>query len=108
MFFSKEKKARQKQSETFTYFIPAPPVRPTGYREKDFDTICKTINSYGLEYKILDTIGHPNGFWIIIKIIGSKHEIDHAFNDIRLIDFKINLEGTNLEFDEEAFVIERE
>lgn len=108
MFFTKNKKDRAKHFETFTYFIPAPPVRQTGYREKDFDTICKALNKYGLEYKIMDTVGHANGFWIIIKIFGDKEKIEFAFNDDRLIDFKLYLDPENIEQDAEPFIIERE
>ncbi|EQC44313.1 hypothetical protein [Bacteriovorax sp. Seq25_V] len=108
MFFKKNKKDRVKHFEVFTYFIPAPPVRPTGYREKDFDTICKTLNKYDLDYKILDTIGHTNGFWIIIKIFGDKQKIDYAFNDPRLNDFKIDIDPESFDHGDEPFIIERE
>ena len=26
--------------QTFTYYVPAPPPRKSGYREKDFDKLC--------------------------------------------------------------------
>lgn len=84
---------REKSSqEVFTYFIPAPPVRLTGYREKDFDNICKTIISHGLDFKIIKTIPHPNGIWIISTIKGEQESIDLLFRDSRLKDLSITSE----------------
>lgn len=88
--------------EVFTYFIPAPPIRLTGYREKDFDNICKSIISHDLDFKIIKTIPHPNGVWIISSIKGKQESLDLLFKDSRLKDlalatsFDENNEFTNM------------
>jgi len=48
------KKAKNSFS-TFTYFIPAPPARKTGYREKEFDKILTGILQSGFEIINLQT-----------------------------------------------------
>jgi hypothetical protein len=48
------KKAKSSFS-TFTYFIPAPPARKTGYREKEFDKILTGILQSGFEIINLQT-----------------------------------------------------
>ena len=35
---------KMKEFKTFTYFIPAPPHRKNGYREKEFDKMQKSMN----------------------------------------------------------------
>lgn len=43
------KKARYLDVKTFTYFIPTPPRRKSGYREREFDKIMHGILSEGHE-----------------------------------------------------------
>lgn len=53
---------------TFTYFIPAPPHRKTGYREIEFDKIMQGILSTGFEIDELRTQatgGETGGLFII-------------------------------------------
>lgn len=58
--------------QTFTYFIPAPPARTSGYREKQFDKIFYEFINQGFE--IIDfktsTISGQNssGMWIIFLV----------------------------------------
>lgn len=35
--------------KTFTYYLPAPPARKTGYREREFDKIMQGILTSGFE-----------------------------------------------------------
>ena len=44
---------------TFTYYIPAPPHRKTGYREVEFDKIMQGILQTGFEIESLQT--HATG-----------------------------------------------
>ena len=58
--------------QTFTYFIPAPPARTSGYREKQFDKFFYEFINQGFE--IIDfktsTISGQNssGMWIIFLV----------------------------------------
>lgn len=40
---------------TFTYYIPAPPHRKSGYREREFDKIMQGILTAGFEIEELQT-----------------------------------------------------
>lgn len=57
-------------AQTFTYFIPAPPSRKLGYREKAFDGIVKEISKNGFDITDIKTqsIGHKSssGMWVIL------------------------------------------
>jgi len=63
---------KYKKVSLFTYFIPAPPARKTGYREKSFDSlICKLIE---IGFKVLEVNtqtlnqAESSGLWIIVKV----------------------------------------
>lgn len=54
--------------KTFTYFIPAPPQRKSGYREREFDKIMQGILSAGFEIESLEaqaTGGDPGGLFVM-------------------------------------------
>lgn len=61
--------------KTFTYFIPAPPARKTGYQEKEFDSIVNNIIKMGFEIVKINTstISHDQncGMWVVC-LIGAK------------------------------------
>jgi hypothetical protein len=53
---------------TFTYFIPAPPHRKSGYREIEFDKIMQGILSTGFEIESLQTqatSGESGGLFVV-------------------------------------------
>lgn len=50
---------------TFTYFIPAPPQRKTGYREVEFDKIMRGILETGFEIDSLESVSTPTGMFIV-------------------------------------------
>lgn len=58
--------------QTFTYYIPAPPERKTGYREKQFDKVFYEFINRG--YKILDVKMTPHsgvnssGMWVLFTV----------------------------------------
>jgi hypothetical protein len=60
--------------KTFTYFIPAPPGRKNGYREKEFDKIMQGILQSGFELVQLQTQGVENGMFVIavLKVPNQK------------------------------------
>jgi hypothetical protein len=77
--------------KSFTYFLPAPPERNTGYQEKEFDQIISFLANKG--YEILDfhtqsiSYGESNhcaGIWIVC-LLGCKSE--KLFNDEINIDY---------------------
>ncbi len=45
--------------KTFTYYIPAPPHRKTGYREREFDKIMQGILTSGFD--LVNLSAHPVG-----------------------------------------------
>ena len=54
--------------EYFTYFLPSPPSRKTGYREKEFDQITKEAIAKGYTILELNTRANASGVWIILKL----------------------------------------
>lgn len=66
---------------SFTYFIPAPPSRKSGYREIEFDKIMRGILELGFEIENFSTESTPNGMFVmtILKTKSKKvFEIDLA------------------------------
>lgn len=64
---------------TFTYFIPSPPHRKSGYREIEFDKIMRGIQESGFEIESLKTESSSNGIFVIalLKTANKKtFEID--------------------------------
>lgn len=62
---SKLSRKDSKVFKTFTYFIPAPPQRKNGYREKEFDKIMQGILQSGFELVDLQTQGVENGLFVL-------------------------------------------
>lgn len=58
--------------QTFTYFLPAPPARKSGYREKGFDNLVKELGSKGFEITDIRTQAisgnEQPGLWVIVCI----------------------------------------
>jgi len=65
---------KMKELKTFTYFIPSPPHRKNGYREKEFDKIMQGILQSGFELIDLQTQGMENGMFVlaILKVPSKK------------------------------------
>ena len=65
---------KKKEIKTFTYFIPAPPNRKNGYREKEFDKIMQGILQSGFELLDLQTQGMETGMFIlaVLKVPSKK------------------------------------
>lgn len=58
--------------QTFTYYIPAPPPRKSGYREKEFDGLFYEFINKGYEILSLQTQAHTGvnqcGMWVIVTV----------------------------------------
>jgi hypothetical protein len=63
-----------KEIKTFTYFIPAPPHRKNGYREKEFDKIMQGILQSGFELVDLQTQAMESGMFVlaVLKVPSKK------------------------------------
>ncbi|HLW55864.1 MAG TPA: hypothetical protein VKY27_00675 [Bacteriovoracaceae bacterium] len=59
---------------SFTYFIPSPPHRKSGYREREFDKIMQGILNSGFEIEELRTesVQTPQSGMFILTILKAK------------------------------------
>lgn len=68
---------------TYTYFIPAPPIRQSGYREKQFDQLMENFLANGFDVLDIKTqsISHTNsaGMWVIC-LLRPKNKAAANFN----------------------------
>jgi hypothetical protein len=63
---------------TFTYFIPAPPHRKSGYREIEFDKIMQGILSSGFEvesFQAQATGGESGGLFVVALLKTNSKKI---------------------------------
>lgn len=77
--------------QSFTYYIPAPPRRKSGYREKEFDKTFYYFINLGFDIIDYKTIGHnsdkQSGFWVCFllrakNLKASKLDLnDHYLNE---------------------------
>jgi hypothetical protein len=75
--------ATKVSKRTFTYFIPAPPARKSGYREREFDKIMRGIFDSGFELHDLQTQAVPTGLFIIATLKTSSKKtlaLDETFD----------------------------
>jgi hypothetical protein len=62
-------KANSSTIQTFTFFIPAPPERKTGYREKEFDRAIYSFINKGYRLISINTQANPlGGMWAIFTV----------------------------------------
>jgi len=80
--------------QTFTYYVPAPPPRKTGYREKEFDSLFYQFINRGYEVIDMKTVPHTGvnqcGMWIII-LARALNEDANAID----LDFEIDYPTEN-------------
>jgi hypothetical protein len=89
-----------KQIKTFTYFIPAPPNRKTGYREKEFDKIMNGILQSGFEILDLQTQSVETGVFIFAQIKANSKKTFDLDKDLDIQDkFKLQHSHTSPEFE---------
>lgn len=64
--------------KTFTYYIPAPPHRKSGYREREFDKIMQGILQTGFEIDSIHTEatgGDPGGMFVMAVLKTNSKKI---------------------------------
>ncbi len=74
--------------QTFTYFVPSPPARSSGYREKQFDKLFYEFINRG--YKILNVSTQASsagekhsGMWVLFVVQATNAEAERLnLNDI--------------------------
>lgn len=64
--------------QTFTYYVPSPPKRAKGYREKEFDRVFYNFINDGLELLDLKTERDSQGMWVIatVRSLRPNHSIN--------------------------------
>lgn len=66
--------------QSFTYYIPSPPARDSGYREKQFDKIFYEFINLGyeiLDFKIASNNGQKSsGIWMVFILRALNQEAD--------------------------------
>ncbi len=60
---------------TFTYFIPSPPLRKSGYREVEFDKIMSGLLSSGFELVSLQTVSSTNGIFMVAVLKTNEKKV---------------------------------
>lgn len=67
----------ERKKEIFTYYLPAPPPRKSGYREREFDQICNKILELGASVDRInmqtDARSNAGGLWVLLEISYPKH-----------------------------------
>jgi hypothetical protein len=86
---------KKKPSETFTYYIPSPPERSTGYREKELDAITKMFIDCNIEYNIETTISGQNGFWVVFNLFGGPADFIKLKESERYQEFSMDHTSTS-------------
>lgn len=65
--------------KTFTYFIPSPPHRRTGYQEKEFDAITHQIADMGFSIISIKTTAYAtaekSGMWAVCLLGAPNKEV---------------------------------
>lgn len=90
-------KARGTRS-TFTYYIPAPPHRKSGYREKEFDKILTGIMASGFEIEDLQiqSVSSDNGAGLfVVAILRAPNKKVFAQDEAQDIQERFRLSETH-------------
>ncbi len=81
LFFPLKTRETAYKVQTFTYFIPSPPARSSGYREKQFDKLFYEFINRG--YRILNfsttavsTGEKQSGMWVIFVVQATNAEAE--------------------------------
>ena len=73
--------------QTFTYYIPSPPPRTSGYREKQFDKLFYEFINLGytiVDFKTLASMGaNQSGMWLVFILQAQNAKADNVdLNDL--------------------------
>jgi hypothetical protein len=94
--------------KTFTYFIPAPGARKSGYREREFDKIMAGILQSGFEIVELQTqsvVKDGNGGLFILALLKAKTAKSFKLDENLDLQESFRLAHT---YSSEEFVLEDE
>lgn len=70
-----QKNSKKIYRRTFTYFIPAPPQRKSGYREIEFDKILNGIIEAGFEIEEIRTESVASGVYVFSVLKTDKKKV---------------------------------
>jgi hypothetical protein len=68
----------------FTYFLPSPPQRKTGYREKEFDKILQGILQSGFTILDLKLQSSENGVFVFMILKAKNQKVMDLDIDLSL------------------------
>lgn len=92
------KNEKKQITRVFTYYIPAPPARKVGYREKEFDQVINYICDHG--HKLLDITTAPHsqderaGVWAICRFQTLTEDAKQFNFDFEYRDIASEVQGT--------------
>ncbi len=93
---------RKKKLRSFTYFIPAPPSRKIGYREKELDTIINHILNNGFSIKKMQTTTISNekmsGVWVFLLLLPLRADCNDSILDFEYSEI-VNKENDSKELE---------
>lgn len=79
MFLSSIFKKKIYKKKIFTYYIPAPPNRRSGYQEKEFDALIEHIQKLGFEVLDFKLQSHSteekSGLWVICILSAPNKDV---------------------------------
>ena len=70
--------------KTFTYYIPEPAQRKSGYREREFDKIMQGILKSGFEIVSLSTSAVSNGLFVLAILKAKNQKVFNLDLDLDL------------------------
>ncbi len=88
----------------FTYFLPSPPLRKSGYREKEFDKILQGFLQSGFSIIDLKLQSSENGVFVFMILKAKNKKIMELDHDLCLHEqFKLQDKHSSpdIELDEE-------
>jgi len=92
------KSANNFKIQSFTFYIPSPPHRSTGYREKHFDKLFFEFINRGYEIISLNTQGasgtNQSGMWVVCIVRALNAEANELnLEDIELVNQSAQVDG---------------
>ncbi|OIQ16370.1 MAG: hypothetical protein BM556_14590 [Bacteriovorax sp. MedPE-SWde] len=88
--FNKKSNDQDKITELFTYFIPNPPIRSKGYREKELDLIANLFSTYKVDFEIKSTVNCETGFWTLFVLKAPSAKLKELRNSAEYQEHKLS------------------
>lgn len=92
--------------QTFTYFVPSPPERKSGYREKQFDKIVFDLLQKGYSIDNIHTENNSHGMWIILTLKTYKDDLEADLNFPEPVDGQTTFNSPKKEHVEGLYYID--